>query len=89
MNNIRFADVLGVLTIVAELQDITTLIEKKPSRNFGLRINAEKTKMIMTEKFTERQGSFIRTHRHKSAGIDDGNDDTCSRTITASFVRTY
>ena len=53
MNNLRFADDIGLLTRSGpELQEITTQIDET-SRRFGLMINAEKTKTMVTEKTKE------------------------------------
>ena len=53
VNNFRFVDNIGLLTRnLPELQDITKQIDET-SRNFGLMINAEKTKTIVIEKIKE------------------------------------
>jgi hypothetical protein len=53
VNNLRFADDIGLLTrSEQELQDITTKIDET-SRRFGLMINAEKTKTMVIEKIKE------------------------------------
>jgi hypothetical protein len=50
MNNLRFADDIGLLaTTIPELQHITTEIDKN-SRRFGLQINIDKTKVMAVEK---------------------------------------
>ncbi len=50
VNNLRFADDIGLLTrSEPELQDITTQIDET-SRKFGPMINAEKTKTMAIEK---------------------------------------
>jgi hypothetical protein len=53
MNNLRFADDIGLLaTTESDLQNITTEIDKN-SRRFGLHINIDKTKVMAIEKKRE------------------------------------
>ena len=53
VNNLRFADDIGLLTRTEpELHDITTQIDET-SRKFGLMINWEKTKTMIIEKIKE------------------------------------